>query len=171
MLRTRPTSPATHRYLRERRVPTGAHRPLSRMSRPVTCGGWVNCVHVTATLIYGREYFARRAGLAESKVATIVAGEGPAGLTRQQDVAARHARPRGPGGRGRRRRAGPGMSTEGWPTDRSRAEARGWPVIVTGATHPTRAQVWCLDRSQVSRACRGLPPYPRGHIGSTSHRR
>lgn len=37
--------------------------------------------------IYGHEYFARQAGLAESKIATIAAGERPADLTRQEQVA------------------------------------------------------------------------------------
>jgi alkylhydroperoxidase family enzyme len=37
--------------------------------------------------IYGHEYFAQRAGLAEEKIATIVAGERPADLTRDESVA------------------------------------------------------------------------------------
>jgi alkylhydroperoxidase family enzyme len=37
--------------------------------------------------IYGHEYFAQRAGLAEEKIATIVAGERPADLTREESVA------------------------------------------------------------------------------------
>jgi 4-carboxymuconolactone decarboxylase len=37
--------------------------------------------------IYGHEYFARRAGLAEDKIATIVAGERPADLTHDERVA------------------------------------------------------------------------------------
>ncbi len=37
--------------------------------------------------IYGHEYFARRAGLAERKIATIVAGERPSDLTHQEGVA------------------------------------------------------------------------------------
>ena len=37
--------------------------------------------------IYGHEYFARRAGLAESKIATIVAGEWPSDLTHEEGVA------------------------------------------------------------------------------------
>jgi 4-carboxymuconolactone decarboxylase len=37
--------------------------------------------------IYGHEYFARRAGLAEDKIATIVAGERPADLTHDEHVA------------------------------------------------------------------------------------
>jgi 4-carboxymuconolactone decarboxylase len=37
--------------------------------------------------IYGHEYFARRAGLAEHKIATIVAGERPSDLTRDEGVA------------------------------------------------------------------------------------
>ena len=37
--------------------------------------------------IYGHEYFARRAGLAENKIATIVAGERPSDLTRDEAVA------------------------------------------------------------------------------------
>jgi hypothetical protein len=35
--------------------------------------------------IYGHEYFARRAGLAEHKIATIAAGERPGNLTREED--------------------------------------------------------------------------------------
>jgi 4-carboxymuconolactone decarboxylase len=37
--------------------------------------------------IYGHEYFAQRAGLAEQKIATIVAGERPADLTHDEGVA------------------------------------------------------------------------------------
>ena len=37
--------------------------------------------------IYGHEYFARRAGLAEHKIATIVAGERPSDLTHEEGVA------------------------------------------------------------------------------------
>jgi 4-carboxymuconolactone decarboxylase len=37
--------------------------------------------------IYGHEYFAQRAGLAEQKIATIVAGERPADLTHEEGVA------------------------------------------------------------------------------------
>ncbi|HUB57969.1 MAG TPA: 4-carboxymuconolactone decarboxylase [Mycobacterium sp.] len=37
--------------------------------------------------IYGHEYFAQRAGLAEQKIATIVAGERPADLTPDESVA------------------------------------------------------------------------------------
>jgi alkylhydroperoxidase family enzyme len=37
--------------------------------------------------IYGHEYFAQRAGLAGEKIATIVAGERPADLTRDESVA------------------------------------------------------------------------------------
>ncbi|HEX6453171.1 MAG TPA: hypothetical protein VF060_27390 [Trebonia sp.] len=37
--------------------------------------------------IYGHEYFARRAGLAEGKIATIAAGERPGDLTQQEHVA------------------------------------------------------------------------------------
>jgi alkylhydroperoxidase family enzyme len=37
--------------------------------------------------IYGHEYFAQRAGLAEQKIATIVAGERPADLTHDESVA------------------------------------------------------------------------------------
>jgi 4-carboxymuconolactone decarboxylase len=37
--------------------------------------------------IYGHEYFARRAGLAEHKIATIVAGERPGDLTHEEGVA------------------------------------------------------------------------------------
>jgi 4-carboxymuconolactone decarboxylase len=37
--------------------------------------------------IYGHEYFARRAGLAEDKIATIVAGQRPSDLTRGEGVA------------------------------------------------------------------------------------
>ncbi len=37
--------------------------------------------------IYGHEYFARRAGLAEDKIATIAAGERPSNLTRDEGVA------------------------------------------------------------------------------------
>ena len=37
--------------------------------------------------IYGHEYFARRAGLAEDKIAAIVAGQRPADLTRDEGVA------------------------------------------------------------------------------------
>ena len=37
--------------------------------------------------IYGHEYFARRAGLAEHKIATIVAGERPSNLARDEGVA------------------------------------------------------------------------------------
>jgi 4-carboxymuconolactone decarboxylase len=37
--------------------------------------------------IYGHEYFAQRAGLAEAKIATIVAGERPADLTHDESVA------------------------------------------------------------------------------------
>jgi 4-carboxymuconolactone decarboxylase len=37
--------------------------------------------------IYGHEYFARRAGLAEDKIATIAAGERPAHLTHDEGVA------------------------------------------------------------------------------------
>jgi 4-carboxymuconolactone decarboxylase len=37
--------------------------------------------------IYGHEYFARRAGLAENKIATIVAGERPSDLTHDEGVA------------------------------------------------------------------------------------
>jgi 4-carboxymuconolactone decarboxylase len=37
--------------------------------------------------IYGHEYFARRAGLAEHKIATIVAGERPGDLTHDEGVA------------------------------------------------------------------------------------
>ena len=37
--------------------------------------------------IYGHEYFARRAGLAENKIATIVAGERPGDLTHDEGVA------------------------------------------------------------------------------------
>jgi 4-carboxymuconolactone decarboxylase len=37
--------------------------------------------------IYGHEYFARRAGLAEHKIATIVAGERPSDLTHDEGVA------------------------------------------------------------------------------------
>ena len=37
--------------------------------------------------IYGHEYFARRAGLAEHKIATIVAGERPSDLTLEEGVA------------------------------------------------------------------------------------
>jgi 4-carboxymuconolactone decarboxylase len=37
--------------------------------------------------IYGHEYFAQRAGLAESKIATIVAGERPSDLTHEEGVA------------------------------------------------------------------------------------
>jgi 4-carboxymuconolactone decarboxylase len=37
--------------------------------------------------IYGHEYFAQRAGLAEQKIATIVAGERPADLTDEEGVA------------------------------------------------------------------------------------
>jgi 4-carboxymuconolactone decarboxylase len=37
--------------------------------------------------IYGHEYFARRAGLAEDKIATIVAGQRPGDLTREEGVA------------------------------------------------------------------------------------
>jgi alkylhydroperoxidase family enzyme len=37
--------------------------------------------------IYGHEYFAQRAGLAEQKIATVVAGERPADLTHDESVA------------------------------------------------------------------------------------
>jgi 4-carboxymuconolactone decarboxylase len=37
--------------------------------------------------IYGHEYFARRAGLAEDKIATIAAGQRPSDLTREEGVA------------------------------------------------------------------------------------
>jgi 4-carboxymuconolactone decarboxylase len=37
--------------------------------------------------IYGHEYFARRAGLAEDKIATIVAGQRPTDLTRDEGIA------------------------------------------------------------------------------------
>jgi 4-carboxymuconolactone decarboxylase len=37
--------------------------------------------------IYGHEYFARRAGLAEDKIATIVAGQRPSDLTREEGIA------------------------------------------------------------------------------------
>jgi 4-carboxymuconolactone decarboxylase len=37
--------------------------------------------------MYGHEYFARRAGLAEDKIATIAAGQRPSGLTRDEGVA------------------------------------------------------------------------------------
>jgi 4-carboxymuconolactone decarboxylase len=37
--------------------------------------------------IYGHEYFAQRAGLAEHKIATIVAGECPSDLTHDEGVA------------------------------------------------------------------------------------
>jgi len=37
--------------------------------------------------VYGHEYFAQRAGLAEQKIATIVAGERPADLTHDEGVA------------------------------------------------------------------------------------
>ena len=37
--------------------------------------------------IYGHEYFAQRAGLAEQKIATIVAGERPSDLTHDEQVA------------------------------------------------------------------------------------
>ena len=37
--------------------------------------------------IYGHEYFAQRAGLADAKIATIVAGERPADLARDESVA------------------------------------------------------------------------------------
>ena len=37
--------------------------------------------------IYGHEYFAQRAGLAEQKIATIVAGERPSDLTHDESVA------------------------------------------------------------------------------------
>jgi 4-carboxymuconolactone decarboxylase len=37
--------------------------------------------------IYGHEYFARRAGLAEHKIATIAAGERPSDLTREEGAA------------------------------------------------------------------------------------
>lgn len=37
--------------------------------------------------VYGREYFARRAGLAEDKIATIAAGQRPNDLTRDEGVA------------------------------------------------------------------------------------
>ena len=37
--------------------------------------------------MYGHEYFARRAGLAEDKIATIAAGQRPCGLTREEGVA------------------------------------------------------------------------------------
>ena len=37
--------------------------------------------------IYGHEYFARRVGLAEDKIATIVAGQRPSDLTREEGIA------------------------------------------------------------------------------------
>jgi 4-carboxymuconolactone decarboxylase len=37
--------------------------------------------------IYGHEYFARRAGLAEHKIATVVAGERPSDLVHDESVA------------------------------------------------------------------------------------
>jgi len=37
--------------------------------------------------IYGHEYFARRAGLAEDKIATIAAGQRPSDLTREEGIA------------------------------------------------------------------------------------